>query len=332
MTSIGKYIPAVITGLSLLTVALTGVFKGYNSTSSTEVGVKTRTLGKPGIEEKVYPPGSTYVINPFTSLFNKFDTKLNVDEMNLKFKTREGNDIGVDVRYTWRVIPEKAPYVLENVAGSIDELREKVFVTIARSETRDYYGELTTQSFYQATNRNVITEKATKGLANDLKKFGVELIEIGLMDYKFMTNYQSIIEKRKLSEQNRLSINQQKNAQHEANAKMTNEIQSVINVMINDINTQYSNTVSTADAYFDQQKSLVNAILREGQNTAETITKEREALASQGGETKVKMSLLEAIKGKKIIMYPSYEQGALNVQTFNINDFLKTHGIKNSDQ
>ncbi len=103
-----------------------------HSTDSTEVGVRTikfSFFGKKGVEEKYYAPGSTYFFMPFINDWHTFDTKLQNLEMtfdankgdrrtrdDLLFKTIDGNDISLDVIIVYKIDPEKAPYILQNVA------------------------------------------------------------------------------------------------------------------------------------------------------------------------------------------------------------------------
>ncbi|MCF6178716.1 MAG: prohibitin family protein, partial [Geopsychrobacter sp.] len=50
-----------------------------NSTGKTEVGVRTvkfSLFGEKGVEDKIYPPGSTTIFLPFINDWHTFDTKL----------------------------------------------------------------------------------------------------------------------------------------------------------------------------------------------------------------------------------------------------------------
>src|SRR4051794_20882754 len=137
--------------LSLL-VFLFLSFASYHATDSTEVGVRTvKWLGKRGVENQVYQPGSAYFFLPVINGWDTFDTRLQVGETKgpteLTFKTRHGNDLFVDVSFSYRIEPQKAPYIRQFVAQGDVELREKVFNTVARSRTRDFLGALSTDEF-----------------------------------------------------------------------------------------------------------------------------------------------------------------------------------------
>jgi hypothetical protein len=328
---------AILAGLGLLVLT---TICSYHSTDSTEVGVRTRKwvlFGKPGVEEKVYLPGSTYFFLPIINEWTVYDTKLEVIEMKkdlargkndeLAFKTIEGNDLHLDIRYAFRIDANRAPYIRQHVGSSFEEIRDKVFKTVVRSRTRDFFGELTTQQFYNAEERNVATEQAKQGLQEILKNYGIILESVSLMDYRFNDAYSKIIEQKKVSEQNRSQIEARMIAQKEANTKLLNEAHGTVNGMIAHVDGVYTNTVAAADTYFDQQKTIADATLVEGKNKAETIKKQREAMASAGGETQVRMKIAENLKGKRIIMMPVNE-GSMNLNTMDVNKFLEMTGIR----
>ena len=111
---------------------------------------KAGSFSPAGVDPKVYAPGSTFIFLPFLNDWHTFNINLQNMEMSaqiakgdmygeddLRFKTIDGNDIGLDLIISYRVIPEKAPYVVANVAQSDLELRQNVVRVIARSLPRD---------------------------------------------------------------------------------------------------------------------------------------------------------------------------------------------------
>ncbi len=108
--------------LILLLSMVSGLSGCLRSTDSTEVGVavkKFSLFGTSGIDQTMYAPGSTYLFFPFISDWYTFDTKLqNLDMVaeasrgdrpykdELRFKTIDGNDIGLDVIITYRILPD----------------------------------------------------------------------------------------------------------------------------------------------------------------------------------------------------------------------------------
>ena len=326
-------IPVILLGLLII-----GSYFSYHATDSTEVGVRTRKLslfGKTGVDPTVYQPGSTYFFLPIVNDWDTFDTRLVIVEMkgdsksgrreDLAFKTIEGNDINLDVVFSYRIDPKRVAYIKQYVAADDFELREKVFKTVARSRTRDFFGELTTEHFYKAEERNAAAEKAREGLAKILEPYGIILEKVALMDYRFHETYAEVIKQKKLAEAKTAEIQAQLEAQKEMNQKILNDADGLVNEMVAKANGEYTNTVAAADAYFDQQGMLAKAIIKEGENTAEAIKKQREAMATAGGETQVRMRIAENLKNKRIIMVPGND-GGINLRTLDLNAFLKAIG------
>src|SRR5438270_5690030 len=103
-------------------------FASYHATDSTEIGVRTvKFLGKKGVENQVYQPGAAYFFLPFINDWDTFDTRLQVVEMKaasqLTLKTRDGNDLFVDVTFSYRIDPKKAPYIRQYVGKNDLEVR-----------------------------------------------------------------------------------------------------------------------------------------------------------------------------------------------------------------
>lgn len=81
-----------------------------------------------------------------------------------------------------------------------------------------------------------------------------------------------------------------------------------------------------ADAYYEAKKLSADATLAEKTASAKGITKMRQATAGAGGRTMVKLKIAEALKGKRIVLYPTSD-GALNIQRTDVNKFLQTMGL-----
>src|SRR3954463_11101330 len=101
----------------LLLVVLFLSFASYHATDSSEVGVRTvKWFGHKGVQTEYYQPGSAYFFMPIFNEWDTFDTRLQVVEMKggsqLAIKTRDGNDLLVDVTFSYRIDPKKAPYIL----------------------------------------------------------------------------------------------------------------------------------------------------------------------------------------------------------------------------
>src|SRR6266478_5001233 len=322
MSTAAKILWIAITCLVILFLSLSS----YHATDSTEVGVRTiKWLGRRGVENKVYQPGSAYFFLPVLNAWDTFDTRLQVVEMKgptqLILKTRDGNDLFVDVTFSYRIDPQKAPYIRQHVAKTDVELREKVFKTVARSRTRDFLGVLSTDEFTHTEDRNKAVELAKTGLQEIYTGYGIILERVAVMDYRFDPDYLKVITEKKVAEAKTLEIRAQMEAQREANKRMLNESEGQVKAMIATALGRYSNTVSAADAEFDQKQILAEAILTEGTNAAMSLVKQRQAIASAGGEAQIQLAFTTNLMRKRIIMLPS--GNGINLQTFDLNKALE---------
>ncbi len=323
MNAVGKILWSGVLFLAFLLVS----FASYHATDSSEVGVRTvKWFGHRGVQNQVYQPGSAYFFLPVLNAWDTFDTRLQVVEMKgptqLILKTRDGNDLFVDVTFSYHIDPQKAPYIRQYVAKSDLELREKVFKTVARSRTRDFLGALSTDEFTRTEDRNRAVDQAKAGLQAIYDNYGLVLERVAVMDYRFDPDYLKVITEKKVAEAKTLEVRAQMEAQREGNKRLLNESEGQVKTMIAYALGQYSNTVSSADAEFDQKKILAEAILTEGTNTALTIVKQREAMASAGGETQIQLAFATNLLGKRIIMIPT--GNALNLQTLDLNKALES--------
>ena len=314
-----------------------------NSTGKTEVGVRTikfSLFGDQGVEDKIYPPGSSTFFLPFINDWHTFDTKLQNLEMtaevrrgdrnskdDLLFKTIDGNDISLDVIIAYRIDPKMAPYILQHVATSDKELRDKVVRTIARSKPRDIFGELATEEFYVTDKRREKSDEAKEIMQTILGPYGIIVEKVLTKDYRFVAEYQKAIEDKKIADQ---MVEKNKSAQHAALEEYLKELEMAkgeVNKVVADADGVFAKAKIEADAYYEQQKYLADAINAEGKAEAQGIEQMNKALAGSGGETMVKLRIAEALQGKKIILLPMSE-GGMNLKTTNINELIDVMGVK----
>jgi regulator of protease activity HflC (stomatin/prohibitin superfamily) len=323
---------------------LLGVFLFYpHTTGPTEVGVRTvkwSLFGKKGVEDHVYEPGAVYFFPAVFNDWNTFETKLVNIEMthdpsrgdkqyrdDLLFKTIDGNDISLDVIVSYRIDPQKAPYILQYVAGSNFELKDKVVRTIARSRPRDIFGELKTEEFYVSDKRDEKADLAKKTLNELLNPYGVVVERVSTKDYRFNPNYQKAIEDKKVAEQVAEQNKSATKAAQEEYLKKLEDAKGEVNKMVADADGRYKQAQIEADAYYQKQQRIAEATEAEGIAEAKGITELNKALAGSGGEVMVKLKLAEALEGKRILLLPLSGSG-MDIKTTNINQLLQTYGIR----
>jgi regulator of protease activity HflC (stomatin/prohibitin superfamily) len=335
-----KRVASIVAALAWV-CALSGCF--FYSTGETEVGVRTRKFAlfsKKGVENKVYPPGATYIFMPFMNDWHTFDTKLQNLEMvsernrgdrqtrdDLLFKTIDGNDISLDVIIAYRIDMEKAPHILQNVADGNRSLRDKIVRTVARSKPRDIFGELTTEEFYVAEKREIQAQRAKEVLQEMLGPMGIIVEKVLTKDYRFNPEYQKAIEDKKVADQ---QVQKNRSAQHaalEEYKRKLEEAKGEVNKMVADADGVYRKAKIEADVYYEKQKLLAEAIKAEGIAEAKGIQEMNNALAGSGGEALVKLRIAEALQDKRIMLLPVSE-GGMNLKTTDINQLINTMGIR----
>lgn len=312
------------------------------TTGPNEVGVLTvkwSPFGKRGVQENVYPPGQTTFRAPFIYDWNTFNTRQQNVEMtgaldrgdrsgrdDLLFKTIDGNDISLDVIITYRVDPEKAPHILQRVASSDEELKETIVRTVARSLPRDIFGELNTEDFYNASERAAKADEVKTALNEALNGYGVIVERVGTRDYRFNPVYQQAIEDKKIADQQAEKLKAETRATQERFLTEVELAKATVEQIQAAADGQYEQAVIKADAYFEQQQRIAQAVIAEGRAEAEGILKMNQALAGAGGEALVKLKITEALKGKRIIMLPMGQ--GIDLRTTDVNDLLKLYGLE----
>jgi regulator of protease activity HflC (stomatin/prohibitin superfamily) len=331
--------------ISLIGLLFVGVFFPYpRTTGPTEVGVRTvkwDLLKESGVDKYVYQPGALHFFFPFfLSDWHVLDTRMQNVEMTLAatsgdrrmrddllFKTMDGNDISLDVIVSYRIDPLQAPKIIQEVAANDFELKDKVIRTVARSRTRDIFGELKTEEFYISDKRDEKAERAKNTLNELLTPYGVIVERISTKDYRFNPAYQRAIEDKKVADQ---VAEQNKAATHAAQEEYLKKLEDAkgeVNKMVAETDGRFRQAQIEADAYYEQQQRFAEAIEAEGQAEAQGITEMNKALAGSGGEVMVKLKIAEALAGKKIILLP-LAGGGMDIKTTNINKILETYGVR----
>jgi regulator of protease activity HflC (stomatin/prohibitin superfamily) len=332
----------------LILLVLLGAFLfSPHTTGPTEVGVRTvkwSLFGQKGVQDEIYQPGGVYFFPSVINDWHTFDTRLQNIEMtydpkrgdrpirdDLIFKTIDGNDISLDVIISYRLDPRKAPYVLQHVAGSDFELKDNVVRTIARSRSRDVFGELKTEEFYVSDKRDEKAERLKAMLNEVLNPYGVIVERVSTKDYRFNPAYQKAIEDKKIAEQVAEQNKAATKAAEEEYLKKLEDAKGEVNKMVAETDGRFRQAQIEADAYYQQQQRIAAAIEAEGVAEAKGITELNKALAGGGGEVMVKLKLAEALEGKKIILLP-LAGGGMDIKTTDINRLLETYGLRSMTQ
>jgi len=331
--------------LPLVAVLALAVLPGcvLHSTGTTEVGVRTikwSPLGNRGVQEEIYPPGGTYFFLPFINDWHTFDTRLHNLEMtavemrgdrpgrdDLLFKTIDGNDISLDVIISYKIVPEEAPKILQEVAANDEDLKESVVRTVARSKPRDIFGELNTEQMYSAEERTKKEVAAREALNEIFKDYGIVVERVGTRDYRFNPEYQKAIQDKKVADQLAEKHRAETKAVEEEYRMKVEEAKGDIAKIEAEADGEYERAVIEADAYYEQQAQIAQAIEAEGRAEAEGIREMNEALSGPGAANMVKLKLAEALQGKRIVLLPT-GGGGLDVRSTDVNALLELYGIQ----
>lgn len=319
-------------GLVLVSVAI-AMSGCYRSTGSTEVGIK---IGKLFGADEVVAPGRTVLVFPVIHDWYVFDTKTQTVEMKgsdnsrlddaLDFKTRDGNDVSVDVTVLYHVDPAKAPHVLRHVASDVDEVRTVLVRPLARSIPRDALNELSSEEFYDSDLRAAKEEQALANLRRALEPYGLVCERVVLGNYRFHKNYQAAIDQKKVADQ---TVNKNRSGAEAAIKEWERELETTKGVVGQLLATERGKaqqvTLQT-DAYYEAKKLEADAIVAEKAANAQGITKMKEAMSGAGGRTMVKLRIAESLKGKRIVLFPTSDS-AINLQQMDVNRFLEAAGV-----
>jgi len=239
----------------------------------------------------------------------------------------DGNDIGLDVIIAYRIDPSKAPQILQYVAKDDKTLREKIVRTVTRSKPRDIFGELKTEEFYVADKREVKAQVAKEVLQQILGPMGIIVERVLTKDYRFNPDYQKAIEDKKVADQR---VEKNRSAQHaalEEYKRKLEEAKGEVNKLVANVDGEYRRAKIEADAYFEKQSLLAQAIRAEGIAEATGVREMNKALTGSGGEALVKLRIAEALQDKKIMLLPMSE-GGMNLKTTDVNKLIEIIGVK----
>jgi regulator of protease activity HflC (stomatin/prohibitin superfamily) len=308
------------------------LLSGCESTSSTEVGVRTTMVGvfeKRG-DQQVYAPGGIYLVMPVLNSWNVLPTQQQNLLMNanpeegdrpiqddITFKTKDGNNVHIDVNVMWRIHPDRAGEVLKQLGDSVDEIKERLVRPMARSVIRDVFNSITSEEYYVVATKNRVAAQAREALEKELLPFGIIVDSIQVQQHRFDPAYQAAINAQKQAEADvQTLLEQQKNVVVEKQTALVAK-RSEWNRRLEEARGEAGRIRNEADAYARQRSNEAKAQLVEAQAQADATRKEAEALNKMGGDSYVKMQLAKQFARKRILLVPGS-----NVSTMNVNQLM----------
>jgi regulator of protease activity HflC (stomatin/prohibitin superfamily) len=304
--------------LALTLVALTACTP--HTTQATQVGVRFNKITG---STEIADPGATYFFAPFVNDWATFDTSTQSlvmsakaeggdrkEKDDLRFKTRDGNDIETDVTVRWRIDPTRAASVWQHVAPDTESLKERVVRPQARAYVRDVLNRLDSEEYYNPDLRFAAARDATNVLANILKPYGIVVEQVILGDFSFKPDYQTLINKRKEAEKQAEKLEAEILATLEANKANLQQKVAELTEQLTRATGDFEQAKRAADAYVVRRQQEAQATLAEKSAVAKGIQKERAALNGSAGDAYVSLQLIDALQKKEIRQIPKLPGGA----------------------
>lgn len=309
------------------------------STDETQVGVLVCKIGlgcaHQGIQEDIYPPGSTTFFAPWIRDWYVFDTKVQnldmsaktgegdrVDRDDLQFKTTDGSDVSMDVTVVWVIDAKSAPALLENVGKNTSEIKEKLVRPMARTLVRDVLNHLDSESIYNADKRFQGAEDAQKLLAATLSPYGIIVSQVILHEHRFPAEYEKIIHDRKLAEQRAEQLKSEAEAAQQEALRDLEGARGTAASGMAQAQGALNRAKLEADARYYQSQQEAEALLAERDAKSQAIAKRNEALKGSGGRAMVKLRIAQALTGKRIVLVPGGGGGG-SLQRLDVNKLLE---------
>lgn len=290
-----------------------------HTTQATQVGVRFNKITG---STEVADPGATYFFAPLVNDWSTYDVSTQnlimsaktaegdrKEKDDLRFKTRDGNDIETDVTVRWRIDPTKAAYVWKVVAPSTDNVKDRLVRPAARAYVRDVLNRLDSEEFYNPDLRFAAASDATKQLAGELRPFGIIVEQVILGDFSFKPEYQGLINKRKEAEKQAEKLEAEILATTEANKANLQTKTAELTSLLTQAQGGLEQTKRAADAYVVRRQQEAQATLAEKSAIAQGIRKERAALNGSAGDAYVSLQLIDALQKKEIRQIPKLPNG-----------------------
>jgi regulator of protease activity HflC (stomatin/prohibitin superfamily) len=305
-----------------------------HTTAATEVGVRFSKITR---STEVAQPGATYFFAPIVNDWTVYDVSTQnlvmtakvgegsrKEKDDLRFKTRDGNDIETDVTVRWRIDPSKAAQIWQHSAPSTNALKERFVRPQARTYVRDVLNRLDSEEYYNPDLRFRAANDATKILATHLQPYGVIVEQVILGDFSFKPDYQNLINRRKEAEKQAEKLESQILATLESNKSNLQQKIAELTEQLTRAQGELQQAKTAADAYLVRRQQEAQAVLAEKSAVAEGVRKERTALNGSAGDAYVSLQLIDALQKKEIRQIPKLPNGNVIIDG---NKLLEQLGI-----
>lgn len=303
-----------------------------HNTGATEVGVRFNKVTR---STEIAPPGATYFFMPIVNDWTKFDVSTQSLVMStqvtrgkqkddLRFKTRDGNDIETDVTVRWRIDPSKALRIWELAAPSTQLIEGRLVRPQARSYVRDVLNRLDSEEYYNPDLRFRAANDATRILGAHLAPYGVIVEQVILGNFAFKPDYQKLINQRKEAEKQAEKLESEILATLESNQANLQQKIAGLTEQLTRAEGELEQAKRAADAYLGRREQEAQAVIAEKTAVSEGIRRERAALNGSAGDAYVSLQLIDALQKKEIRQIPKMPNGNVIIDG---NKLLQQMGI-----
>ena len=290
-----------------------------HTTTATQIGVKFNKITR---SFEIKEPGATHFFLPILNDWRTYDISLRnlvmtaeasssdrEEKDDLRFKTRDGNDIETDVTVRWRIDPSKVSNIWATVAPDTDAVEARLVRPQARSYIRDSLNLLNSEDYYNPQRRFAAANNATNLLAAHLRPYGIVVEQVLLGNFSFKPEYQNLINSRKEAEKTAEKLEAEILATQEVNQANLQAKVAELSEELTRAQGDFEQAKRNADAYLVRRQQEAQATLAEKAAQAEGIRKERAALNSSAGDAYVNLQLIEALQKKEIRQIPKLPGG-----------------------
>jgi len=196
----------VILGAAVVVVAL---WNGSARVAEGQVAVLVNNMtGTVTVNERV----GYYVFVPWLTSLHRLDRRVQALVMAeagrdgyrggdaIKVKTSDGSNVELDTLVSYRLIPGMAGQVLRDAGEGLAFGQLWVRSAVRAMAWREF-GQLTTEQIYDTSLRNERARAMIEGLNRELAGRGIEVIAVVPQDLRFYKEYQEVIKKKKLADQ-----------------------------------------------------------------------------------------------------------------------------------
>lgn len=308
----------VINVLAIAAASLLGIVACTpHATDATEVGIRFNKITR---ATEVAPPGATYFFMPIVNDWTKFDvstqslvmsaqTTRGGQKDDLRFKTRDGNDIETDVTVRWRIDPSKSVQIWELAAPSTRLLEDRLVRPQARSYVRDVLNRLDSEEYYNPDLRFRAANDATRILGAHMAPYGVIVEQVILGNFAFKPDYQKLINQRKEAEKQAEKLEAEILATLESNQANLQQKIAELTEQLTRAQGELEQAKRAADAYLGRREQEAQAVIAEKSAVSEGIRRERAALNGSAGDAYVSLQLIDALQKKEIRQIPKMPNG-----------------------